>query len=236
MAYGARLESVLGESPRGFESPILRQTQSFGTAVDEQPLRPHRHLLTRGVAAILAFFVPAFGVIYALTVPNGPWEYVLVGQLLVSLAFWYAVFAYLRLGVWVSADGIAERGFFSITRRYRRDEVGSVLLAHTFHGGGVETVPQLFVRHPAGARLIRLRGQFWSRESMQAVLETLDVPVTELDGPLSMVELEEAYPGLLYWFERRPRLTALLFGGLLAVCGLVLYMVLAALGETATAS
>ena len=25
MAYGARLESVLGESPRGFESPILRE-------------------------------------------------------------------------------------------------------------------------------------------------------------------------------------------------------------------
>ena len=24
MAYGARLESVLGESPQGFESPILR--------------------------------------------------------------------------------------------------------------------------------------------------------------------------------------------------------------------
>ena len=24
MAYGARLESALGESPRGFESPILR--------------------------------------------------------------------------------------------------------------------------------------------------------------------------------------------------------------------
>jgi hypothetical protein len=26
VAYGARLESVLGESPRGFESPILRQS------------------------------------------------------------------------------------------------------------------------------------------------------------------------------------------------------------------
>jgi hypothetical protein len=25
VAYGARLESVLGASPRGFESPILRQ-------------------------------------------------------------------------------------------------------------------------------------------------------------------------------------------------------------------
>jgi len=28
VAYGARLESVLGESPRGFESPILRQGNS----------------------------------------------------------------------------------------------------------------------------------------------------------------------------------------------------------------
>ena len=27
MAYGARLESVLGESPQGFESPILRGSQ-----------------------------------------------------------------------------------------------------------------------------------------------------------------------------------------------------------------
>ena len=28
MAYGARLESVLGESPQGFESPILRVVMS----------------------------------------------------------------------------------------------------------------------------------------------------------------------------------------------------------------
>ena len=33
MAYGARLESVLGASPRGFESPILRHSRfaPFGT-------------------------------------------------------------------------------------------------------------------------------------------------------------------------------------------------------------
>ncbi len=30
MAYGARLESVLGESPRGFESPILRHLRQLG--------------------------------------------------------------------------------------------------------------------------------------------------------------------------------------------------------------
>ena len=30
MAYGARLESALGESPRGFESPILRVRSERG--------------------------------------------------------------------------------------------------------------------------------------------------------------------------------------------------------------
>ena len=35
MAYGARLESVLGESPRGFESPILRHAVS--RRIDRSP-------------------------------------------------------------------------------------------------------------------------------------------------------------------------------------------------------
>ena len=34
MAYGARLESVLGESPRGFESPILRRCEGPVTCGD----------------------------------------------------------------------------------------------------------------------------------------------------------------------------------------------------------
>ena len=34
MAYGARLESVLGESPRGFESPILRHVKNRNIAGD----------------------------------------------------------------------------------------------------------------------------------------------------------------------------------------------------------
>ena len=34
MAYGARLESVLGESPRGFESPILRWCEGPVTCRD----------------------------------------------------------------------------------------------------------------------------------------------------------------------------------------------------------
>ena len=38
MAYGARLESVLGESPRGFESPILRHVMSQDMLLNEPPV------------------------------------------------------------------------------------------------------------------------------------------------------------------------------------------------------
>ena len=37
MAYGARLESVLGESPQGFESPILRVTQLLSSSAQDSP-------------------------------------------------------------------------------------------------------------------------------------------------------------------------------------------------------
>ncbi len=242
MAYGARLESVLGESPRGFESPILRHkmhplpvvscTRRGGLVLDAVQLRPHPYLLRRGTAAVLAFFVPAFGVVYFLTVPHGPWVVVLVAQLLVSAAFSYSVFAYARLGVWVSATSISERGYFGITRTFAAEEIGSVLLLDTFHGGWAETVPQLFVTDKAGRQVIRLRGQFWSRDTMQAVATTLDTGVTELAHPISTGELHASYPGLLYWFERRPILAGLLFGGTLVVGGIVLYLILAALGRT----
>ena len=49
MAYGARLESVLGESPRGFESPILRDVMSRDTVPGNprEIFAPGDHCLAR---------------------------------------------------------------------------------------------------------------------------------------------------------------------------------------------
>lgn len=49
MAYGARLESVLGASPRGFESPILRRVMSRETSHEARALghRPGALLVQR---------------------------------------------------------------------------------------------------------------------------------------------------------------------------------------------
>ena len=49
MAYGARLESVLGESPRGFESPILRVCD----------LSRHRSYMSREIVHIRDLFIPS---------------------------------------------------------------------------------------------------------------------------------------------------------------------------------
>jgi hypothetical protein len=196
-------------------------------------LRPYRGLLMSGIAAILAFFVPTFTVLYSQTVPNGPWQAVLIGNILQVALTTIALVGYARTAVWVSSDEIAERGFFGITRRYHRSELGTTVFANLYHGSTTDTVPQLFVCDPAGRQLIRLRGQFWSQESMQRVLATLDVPATELDHPISTAELHAAYPGLLYWFERQPRLAALIFAAVLALGAAVLYGVLTLLGATA---
>lgn len=196
-------------------------------------LRPRSSLFRRGTTAILAFFVPAFAVLFYLTIPSGLWPVVLVGAVLVAAAFAYAVIAYLRLGVWVSAEGIAERGFFGRMTRLTIDEIGSVVLAEVFPAGtSSETVPQLFVCDTDGWQVIRLRGQFWTRESMAVVVSTLEAPLVDIERPISTSELYATYPGLLYWFERRPVMAALIFGGVLVLGGLVLYGVLASVGAT----
>jgi hypothetical protein len=195
-------------------------------------LRPHPYLLRRGIGAALAFFVPAIGALLFLTIPSGPWPAVLIATVVVMLALAYSIVSYVRLGVWVTADSVAERGFFGITRRHTPATLGTAVFVRTYHGGGVETLPQLFLCDPAGTQVIRLRGQFWSLEAMQIVMATLDISTTEIDQPMSVAELHARYPGLLYWFERRPVLFSLIFAGILVVGGGLLYALLVALGAT----
>ena len=176
--------------------------------MDDVRFRPRHSLFRRGVAAFLAFSVPATAVLLILTVPDGPWPVVVGGAVVLSLAFVYGVVSYQRLGVWVSAERITERGFFGKSSTLTHSQIGSIIIADVFPGGTAsETVPNLFICDLQGWQVIRLRGQFWPRETMDAILAELDAPLTEIDRPISTSELYATYPGLLYWFERRPLLS-----------------------------
>jgi len=195
-------------------------------------IRPMRRLLHQGLIATLAFLVPSFGALYFLTVPNGPWPVVVVTQVFFSLLLLLACWAYFRVAIWVSAEGITERGFFGTVTSVPAEDIHSILLAHTFHGGGAETLPQLFVCDSDGTQLVRLRGQFWSPEAMAAVTDGLGIAATDLGEPVTNRELLEQYPGLLYWFERRPYLGMAAFAGSVIVGGSLVYLGLASIGLT----
>lgn len=195
-------------------------------------LRPLPSLLHRGGFATLAFLGPVFAALYFLTIPDGAWPAIVVAHAIATLAFGLAAIAYSRVSVWVEPEAITERGFFGRLTRLPTADIGSILLVHTYHGGGADTLPQLFLCDRDGAQVIRLRGQFWSIKNMATICETLDVPLTEIGEAVTTKELLARYPGLLYWFERRPLFAGAILAVVMLVAGSLLYAGLAAIGIT----
>lgn len=168
--------------------------------------------------------IPVFIVLFAMTVPDGPWELVLIAQILISVAILISSWRFFKLAIWVSGDTITERGFFRLHREFRTSEVGSLLFVNTYNGREIH--PQLFVRDHNGALLIRMRGQFWSRDAMDQLVEALDVPVQLIEDPTTIAELRETIPKGLYWFERLPVAAGFAFAAALACIGGIALLVL----------
>jgi len=187
---------------------------------DLRRLRPNRALLWQALAGALAFLVPISAVLYFLTIPDGPWFLVIAMQAVIIAVFLGSFLSYMRLGFWVGAPGIAERGFFGLSKYVPREEIASIVLVKTYTGVSTEAVPQLFICDHDDKQLLRMRGQFWSLASMKLVAEKLDFPLTQLTDEVSKAELLDTHPGLLYWFERHPRIVGALTS--IAVLGAML--------------
>jgi len=188
-------------------------------------LRPRMFAFWQALIATNAFLGPVLIVLYVLTVPDGPWLLVLMMQLIASILFTIASIAFFRTAVWVDESGLAERGFFGRLDYFSRDEIARIMLAPTFHGDGIKTLPQLFICDTEDNKLVRLRGQFWSIETMQQLSDILDMPITELPAS-ELREIHEEYPGLLYWFERRPVIAAFIFSAAIVIAGALVYGIL----------
>ncbi|CAN5467318.1 hypothetical protein BH10ACT7_BH10ACT7_20490 [soil metagenome] len=192
-------------------------------------LRPFAHLFRQGVLATVAFTLPIFLVLYFLTAPDGPWQAVLATQVLATIAVGLASVSYFTTAIWVDETGIAERGFFGRLTEHPIESIGSIVQARTFVDGA-EPVPQLFVCDHEGRQLVRMRGQFWSQESMDTVVNALDVPVTVVDPTVTTSELRTDFPGLLYWFERHPIWAAAAFTASTVAVGALVVVVFGVAG------
>ncbi|MEO8906913.1 MAG: hypothetical protein ABI310_02440 [Microbacteriaceae bacterium] len=167
-------------------------------------LRPATQLLRQGVITLAALTAPLFAVFYWLTIPHNLWPIVLAAQVFVTALGALIGLGYASATIWVSSDGVRERGFFGATRSYPIAEIGGILLLETYRGSALDSEPQLFVCGNDGRRLLRMRGTFWQRADMDALIENLDLPVHVVDGTFTMAELRHTRPELLYWFERFP--------------------------------
>ncbi len=190
---------------------------------------PERALFRQGFIATAAFLTPVFIALYAITIPNGPWQVVVITQVLATIMVVVFTSLFFRTAIWIEPDGLRERGFFGRVHTVALSDIGSVVIAETYTGGGTESHKQLFVCDHSGKQVLRMRGQFWSAEDMKILLATLDVPKTTVDETVSRSELQRDYPGLLYWFERHPVLLALLFTAGTALFGTILLIVLRAM-------
>ncbi|PJJ55639.1 hypothetical protein [Compostimonas suwonensis] len=167
-------------------------------------LRPLGHLFRQGVIAALALLVPLFAVLFWLTIPSGRWVPVLVVLVVVIIVGLFAAISYFTSTFSIDENGVTERGFFGRKVHVSKSEVASIVEADVYHGNTLDTLPHLFICDDEGRALLRMRGQFWSRENMDTLREEFDVPVHFIGEPLTVGELSRTHPNLVYWFERRP--------------------------------
>ena len=70
-------------------------------------------------------------------------------------------------------------------------------------GNSLDTTQELFVVSRTGRGVFRMRGRFWNTATMDRVAGILGAEETVRREPVTLAELRETDPALLYWFERR---------------------------------
>lgn len=186
-------------------------------------IRPRPAPVRGGLLAIFVTSLVFFGALGILGLANGSWPLAIIGEVLSLAVILLGAVLAATTYIQITAEHIIERGFWGLMSKHRLFDVDSVVLVRVYDGDTESELQQLIVRDPAGRRLLRMRGTFWTPDDVQAVVDAIGEPVHEPPEPMTLNEFFERYPGAAYWFERGRLMLALsIAGGLLALTGLVL--------------
>ena len=194
-------------------------------------IRPKPTLIRSGLLILLIVPLPIFTALVFLGLSNGSWPIGVIGEALSMLLCWLGLVLFRSTFVGVTATSIIEHGFFGRTRSTPLSGVASVVLAHTYNGSSAETLPQLIVRNQDGVRMLRLRGIFWTEESMRAVADSVGGSLELPPEPMTPTEFFQRYAGSAYWFENRPVLAGVAIAALLTACGGLVLGLMLLLGQ-----
>ena len=166
-------------------------------------LRPRRGLLWSGVLALIIVPLPIVATLTTLGVPNGSWLIELIGGVISVVVFFTGLYLFRTTNIVISSTQITERGFFSRSTSAPISAVNSLVLAHTFRTSSSETLPQLIVRNDRNERILRMRGIFWTEQTMRDAAAAIGFPLEEPVDAVTPRQFFEKYPGSAYWFENR---------------------------------
>lgn len=195
----------------------IRPSASTGVVV-----RPRAQIFSQTRLVAAALILPVFAAMFWFAIPRGTWPRVIIALLFVVLL--YAAGAVLLRGVSIriTHDGLIERGYFIHNNRIPAKRIATALVVDVYRGASTDTTRQLFLLDSTGELLLRMRGEFWSNDDIDAVTRAFDVPVQQRPDPVTAARLRAELPELLYWFERWPWVGGLAMAGAIALLALVL--------------
>jgi hypothetical protein len=179
--------------------------------VTQLRVRPRRSLVTTAFVSIVLAMIPVFGVLYWFAIQHGSWGLVFVVHLAVTIGCLATLWRQLTVYTAVTETDLVGRGIFSPLVRIPLATVASVVVVRTYVGQSPDPVSQLLVRDAGGARLFRMRGNYWTPEDLTAVAKALPVTPTFVEEPISIREFYRTYPGSAYWFQNKPGLWVIMF-------------------------
>ncbi len=166
-------------------------------------LRPSRTLGRSVGLPIAALTVPVLAAVLWLVDPAEAWPLIAVATVAVLAVIFTAWVGYRRANASISRYGIVERGFFGGVSTVAGRDIAGVLRVQLYRGNSLDTSQELFVVDRTGRGAFRMRGRFWDGPTMDRVAEVLGVDETAGSEPMTLADLRESNPRLLYWFERR---------------------------------
>jgi len=185
-------------------------------------VRPRAQIFSQTRLVAAALILPVFTAMFWFAIPRGTWPRVVIALLFV-VALYAAGAALLRgVSIRVTHDGLIERGYFIHNNRIPAKRIATALVVDVYRGASTDTNRQLFLLDSTGELLLRMRGEFWSNDDIDAVTHAFDVPVQHRQDPVTAVRLRTEMPELLYWFERWPWVGGLAVAGAIALLALLL--------------
>ncbi|GAB3617140.1 hypothetical protein GCM10027416_16970 [Okibacterium endophyticum] len=169
-------------------------------------VRPLPALLWQGALGMALLGIPIIVTGLLHTIPDGQWQFVAIFCVVFAVAVAVMVTLFVQERITATDDTLIERTMIGRTIVVPKSEIERVVLLELHRSMANDSRLQLFVLGKGNKWLLRMRGEYWSREDIENIASRISIPIERQSKPVTLNELQMTSPEMLYWFERAPKL------------------------------